>query len=175
MKNILIAKIIAPFGIKGALKLLVFSDDIKIFSKYQLYDNKQQPVKLTYNLASAKQTSSGIMIIAFIEGINNRNLIEQIIGSEFFINKNNLATPKKNEFYIESLINLKVFDDQNQQIGIIKQVHNHKAGPAIVIDFIEKNLQQKYANFYDFTFNSHFFSDPDFNNNSIIFYPPEII
>ena len=116
-----------------------------------------------------------MVLIAFSEGVSDRNLAEQMVGAEFFINKNSLPKPKKNEFYIESLINLQVFDNQNKQIGLIKQVHNHKAGPAVVIEFIEPELQQKYADFYDFAFNAHFFSDPDFNNNSIIFYPPEII
>ena len=175
MNDILIAKIVAPFGIKGGLKLLIFSDNLKTFSKYQLHDRNQQPIKFTYNISSAKNTSSGMVLIAFSEGVSDRNLAEQMVGAEFFINKNSLTKPNKNEFYIESLINLQVFDNQNKQIGLIKQVHNHKAGPAVVIEFIEPELQQKYADFYDFAFNAHFFSDPDFNNNSIIFYPPEII
>jgi len=175
MNYLLIAKVIAPFSIKGAVKLLVFSDNLKDFSKYQLFNQNQQPVKITYNLASAKNTASGIVLIAFIENINTRNLAEQAVGSEFFINKNSLPKTKKNQFYIENLINLQVFDSENKQIGIIKKVHQHKAGTTIVIEFSNLELQQKYVDFYDFTFNSHFFSDPDFNNNSIIFYPPEII
>ncbi len=175
MNYLLIAKVIAPFGIKGAVKLLVFSDNLQDFSKYQLFDKNQQPVKLIYNLSSAKNTASGIVLIAFIESINTRNLAEQIVSNEFFINKNSLPKTKKNQFYIENLISLQVFDSENQQIGIIKQVHQHKAGTTIVIEFSNLELQKKYADFYDFTFNSHFFSDPDFTNNSIIFYPPEII
>ena len=175
MNHLLIAKVISPFSIKGAVKLLVFSDNLKAFSKYQLFDKNQQPVKITYNLTSAKNTSSGIVLIAFIENVNTRNLVEQMVGSEFFVNKNNLPKTAKNQFYIESLIGLQVFDSQNNVIAVIKQVHQNKAGPAIMLEFSDANLQQKYNDFYDFAFTADFFSDPDFTNNSIIFYPPEII
>ena len=101
MNDILIAKIVAPFGIKGGLKLLIFSDNLKTFSKYQLHDRNQQPIKFTYNISSAKNTSSGMVLIAFSEGVSDRNLAEQMVGAEFFINKNSLPKPKKTNFILK--------------------------------------------------------------------------
>jgi len=175
INKILIAKIIAVFGIKGFVKLLIFSDDCNKISKYQLFDDNNQPITIRLNKDTTKNVADGVVVIARINNTQDRNDAQKLVGLQIFTDRESFIKTKKNEFYIQDLIGLTVLDDNSKAIGVIANAGSVAGKCLVQIDFSDEHLSQIYHNFNDFAFNNNFFSDPDFINKTIIFYLPEII
>ena len=66
------------------------------------------------------------------------------MGKEIWIEENSLEK-KSNEYFHRDLINTKVYDKNNQLLGIVSAIHNFGAG-----DLLELNGRFKYMiRFYD--------------------------
>ena len=159
-KKILIAKVTGAHGIKGDVKLTIFSSDIGNFEKYQLFDPQDQAIKIKI-LSKKKSISSTILgdcsVIAKIENIDNRNSAENIRNLEIFTFRSEFKKTKKNEFYIVDLIGLKVVDNQGQNIGIVKNVLHHGASPILEINFEKDKIPQGYEIVESIAFTNDFF------------------
>ena len=66
------------------------------------------------------------------------------MGKEIWVEENSLEK-KSNEYFHRDLINIKVYDTNNQLLGIVSAIHNFGAG-----DLLELNGRFKYMiRFYD--------------------------
>ena len=66
------------------------------------------------------------------------------MGKEIWVEENSLEK-KSNEYFHRDLINTKVYDTNNQLLGIVSAIHNFGAG-----DLLELNGSFKYMiRFYD--------------------------
>lgn len=112
-----IGKIIKPHGLKGEVK--VFEDtDFPRFMKnkkvFILIDNK--PVNLT--IETVKDTGKNL-IIKFKE-FSKIEEVENLRGFELYTNEK--PSLDIDEWEYQSLIGLKVYTDENQYVGIIKDI-----------------------------------------------------
>jgi len=177
-KKILIAKVISAFGIKGEVKIIVFSENYKNIEKYHLFDINNQTIKLCLsnkNKASIGSNSAGdFILIAKINDIDDRNKAELIRGMEIFTDRSNFKENKKNEFYIIDLIGLDVVK-QNIKIGKVINVFNHGAGAVIEIEFIHEFIPKGYQNIENFPFKNEFFPEINIENGYITIDLPEMV
>lgn len=128
MQNLIcVAKIVAAHGIKGQVKLKVFANDLSIYKKFFMKNNE-------ILLLNKIQNKSPDVSIAFVNGVNDRNLAETLIGTELFITKDQLPQLNDDEFYYENLVGIDVIV-HNEKIGIVSGVFNFGAG-----DFCEIKL-----------------------------------
>jgi 16S rRNA processing protein RimM len=137
--QILIAKITAPHGIKGEVKLISYlenSRDLEKYSSIVAKDNKNYKITLVRNI---KQN----IYIAKINDIKNRDQAENIRNMEFFIDKSELKELSNNQFYYNDLIGLDVKDDVGNKIGTISNVMNFGAGDLFEVDFISDNYNNQ--------------------------------
>ena len=72
-------------------------------------------------------------IIGKLKKCFDRNCVEKLKGKKIFTNKINLPKTKKNQFYVNDLINCKVLNSNNELLGKIINIDNFGAGDLINI------------------------------------------
>ena len=73
------------------------------------------------------------VIIAKIDGVNDRNSAELLRGIELFINRDELPELKDGEYYQADLIGMRVVRD-GITIGRVDNIQNYGAGDIIELD-----------------------------------------
>lgn len=130
MKRILLAKIAAPHGIKGLVKVLPYGEDLSLLDGTALYTGETGDKTLILKL----KNPMGKYILASIDGINDRNGAEDICGTDLYINRDDLPDIDENDtYYIEDLIDRTVINSSKDKIGKISAVHNFGAGDLLEI------------------------------------------
>lgn len=127
MQNLIcVAKIVAAHGIKGQVKIKSFADDLSLYKNFFLKNDQ------TLSLKKIQEKSPGILI-ATIENVVDRNQAETLIGTELFINQNQLPPLPDDEFYYEELIGRDVIVGSSK-IGVVIGVFNFGAGEFCEIE-----------------------------------------
>ncbi len=175
-KKILIAKVNSIFGIKGEVKLIVYSDEPHNIEKYRLYNSKEEEIKITIsnkNKTIVGNSSGNPIVIAKIAGVEDRTTAEKLRGQEFFANRDDFAKTKENEFYYSDLIGLQVIDENNNKIAIVNNVMDFGAGGIIEISFTKP--QQGFEKIENFSFKNEIFPEVNLKAGFIKMIIPQII
>lgn len=176
MKKVLIAKIISVFGIKGEVKMIVYSDDPLQMEKYQLSDRDGNQMKIKFRSKTAVKTSSGnAVLIAKIDDIDDRDKAEKLRGTEIFVDRENFEQVSSGEFYYVDLIGLDVIDINSNKIGKVINVCDYGGGGVIEIEFSIKDLPRNYQPVENFSFRSQIFPEVNLEKNFIRIVLPEIL
>jgi 16S rRNA processing protein RimM len=174
-KKILIGKIIAPFGIKGEVKIVSYCEEPLKIETYPLFDDKGRAVKLKIsnkNKAIIGTVSGEAILIAKIDGINDRNASEDLRGTQIFVNRKDFADTKDNEFYYVDLIGLDVINMNSQKIGKVINVLDHGAGAVIEIKF---DADVKAETIDNFPFTNAIFPEVNLRDGFIRIDVPEVV
>jgi len=136
--KILIAQVLAPFGIKGWLKIKSFTDPHENISTYKnfeiLIDDCLTKIEIE-NITFEKD------IKIKIKGIDDRTTAEQYLKKEIYIDRNELPSLGENEYYWQDLIGLQVFSEDKKNVGKVSNLIRTGANDVIVItDKEEKEL-----------------------------------
>ena len=128
--KILIAQILAPFGIKGWLKIKSFADPHENISTYKnfeiLIDDCLEKIDIE-NITFEKD------IKIKIKGIDDRTTAEQYLKKEIYIDRNELPSLGENEYYWQDLIGLQVFSEDKKNVGKVSNLIRTGANDVIVI------------------------------------------
>ena len=129
-KLVPIAEIIKPHGIKGELKILLYNEESRSLQKNKLVflgqNNFRKLVieKVHYSLKKSR--------IKFFE-INNKEDAESLRGKLINIYRSDLPALKKDEFYLNDLINFRIVDKSNNEYGIVKEVLHLPANDVLSV------------------------------------------
>ena len=97
-----------------------------------------------------------------------RDAAQALKGLNLFIPRSRLPELQDEEFYVEDLKGLSVFEN-NQKIGFVKSVRDHGAGDLVEIEFLNKK-----TDYFSFTLAN--FPEIDLGNKRLTFNrPAEII
>jgi 16S rRNA processing protein RimM len=129
-KLILVAKIGAPHGIKGMVKIISYMQIAEDIFNYKIITNEAKFVQIESHKAINAST-----FICKIKDIDDRNKAEEIKGLQLFINKAELPELSRDEFYVEDLKGRQVINLAGEIIGLINNVHNFGASDIIEIKF----------------------------------------
>jgi 16S rRNA processing protein RimM len=128
-KRICLAKIAAPHGIKGLVKLSFYGEDEQLLQAGPLYTSETGDDTLTLTL----KNPMGKYWLAEIEGVHDRNATEALKGTALYIERERLPDAPEGEYYYEDLIGLNVVDDAGEKIGTLLAVQNFGAGDLLEI------------------------------------------
>ncbi len=126
-KNLLcVGCITGPQGIQGQVKVRAFTEDpFDVVSYGPLMDETGAPL---FELTLLHQTQDSV-VIAQIEGVKTRTQAEFYKNTYLYVDKDRLPKLKEEEtYYHADLIGLKVFDLQDNLLGVIHEVHDFGAG-----------------------------------------------
>ena len=124
-KAIPLAVIIGAHGIKGEVRLKLFTDDVKNLKRHTSYDGG----KLT--LKSVRPNKDGA--IAAFDQITNRNAAEAARGTELVVSRDDLPPLEEGEYYYSDLVGLPCFSSDGTDLGRCIAVYNFGAGDVLEI------------------------------------------
>ena len=120
-KPVCVGKIASPHGVRGLVKISPYCEDVRLIEQVASH-------KITI------KSSSGKHLLAEIEGVNSREEVRAIQGTELFIERDKLPEIEDdNTFYYEDLVGLKTVDEDGNEAGKVIAVHNFGAGDLLEI------------------------------------------
>ena len=123
--------ITSTHGIKGEVKVFPTTDNPKRFKKNieLILDTGKEEILLT--VESVKFFKQ--FVILKFKGIDNINDIEKYKSKSLYVTRANAVRLRKDEYFIADLIGLKVMTDEEQQLGILKDVLQTGANDVYVV------------------------------------------
>ncbi len=127
--KILVGKIVAPQGIRGDVRIQTFSEKPQDFQKFKIQSSKFKESDFRFIRAIPNST----VIVAHINGFDDRNAAETLRGTELYIDRGTLPELSSDEYYQTDLIGFTVVRN-NDTIGIVAGFQNFGAGDIIELD-----------------------------------------
>lgn len=122
-------------GVRGEVKVFPTTDDVKRFKKLKeviLDTGKEQVVLEIEGVKFFKQFA----ILKF-KDIDNIDDVMKYKGKSLFVTRENAVKLKKDEYFIADLIGLKVIDEEEKEIGTLRDVMETGANDVYVIDCVD--------------------------------------
>ena len=133
MEDLLTVGIITTaHGVHGEVKVYPTTDDVKRFKKCKeliLDDKKNQRRVKLLSVKFFKQ-----FVIIKIEGIDTMDDALKLKNASLLVTRDMAVKCEKDEYFIADLIGLKVFDEDNNLIGIVSEVYQTGANDVYEIE-----------------------------------------
>jgi 16S rRNA processing protein RimM len=126
---ICVARIGAPHGVRGAVKLWTFTEDplaVKRYGPLATRDGAR-----SFEVATAREAKGHL--VATLKGIATREEAERLNGIELYIAREKLPQTDADEYYHADLIGLAAVNAADEPIGRVIAIHNFGAGDIIEI------------------------------------------
>lgn len=129
-KLLLVGRIGAAHGIKGEVRVQSFTEDpLALVSYGPLSTNKPG---LVIRILAARTTTN--VLVARLEGVNDRNAAEKLNGVELYIDRALLPDPDdEDDFYHADLLGLRAQLADGTVLGKVSAVPNFGAGDLIEV------------------------------------------
>ncbi len=129
---ILIARIGAPHGVNGAVRVKAFTGDAAAIGDYGPLVAKDGRVFEISHLRSDKS----VVIVTFA-GIDDRDTAQELNGSDLYIKRSVLpASDDADEFYHADLIGLVAVTPDGEGLGTVVAVHDFGAGEMLEVELV---------------------------------------
>jgi 16S rRNA processing protein RimM len=126
-RRIALAAVAGAHGIKGEVRLKLFSDSVESLSRHsKLYVGETERRLLSVR--------AGKMPVARFEGIGGRAAAEALRGSLVEIDRSSLPPLEEGEYYHADLIGLPAVDGAGNPVGTVAAVENYGAGDLLEIE-----------------------------------------
>ncbi len=127
---ILIARIGAPHGVKGAVRVKAFTGDPVAIGEYGPLVSKDGRVFAISHLRPDKT----VVIVSFA-GVDDRDAAQALNGTELYVARSALpASDDADEFYHADLIGLAALTPDSKRLGTVIAVHDFGAGDMLEIE-----------------------------------------
>lgn len=123
--------ITSTHGVRGEVKVFPTTDDPHRFKRLKeviLDTGKDEIVLEVEGVKFFKQ-----FVILKFKGFDNINDIEKYRQKSLYVTRQNAVRLKKDEYFVADLMGMKVVDEQNAEIGILKDVMETGANDVYVI------------------------------------------
>jgi len=126
MQLITVGKIVKPVGLKGEVKVLLFTKDAGVFAALKQVYISGSAVGVT------KARPAGGFVYMFLDGVADCNAAEKLRGAEVQIDRAKAKQPDEDEYFVADLIGCKVIADGGD-IGILTEVLAYGAADVFVV------------------------------------------
>lgn len=116
-----VAKITACFGVKGKLRVQLFSkDDLHLngVKKIRIGHEDSDTEGAELNTVEYQQKS----VVISVEGVNDRTGAESLVGKLIFLDKSSISPPQTGKYYVHDIIGCEVFSVDGERLGQITDV-----------------------------------------------------
>jgi 16S rRNA processing protein RimM len=127
--RVCVARIGAPHGVRGEIRLRVFAQDPAAVMQYgplEIEDGSRR-----FEIESLRPAKGHL--IARLRGISDRAAAEQLTNVDLYVARAKLPPAAEDEFYHADLIGLSAYDRQGRGMGKVVAVHNFGAGDLLEI------------------------------------------
>ena len=129
----LIGEIVKPHGIRGEVKVYLFSEqpeNLKQYKKIVLQEPTDRGQE-TYSVVKSRE--QGKLGILQLEGVGTREAAEALQGSKICLNKADFPTLDSDEYYWHQLEGLVVMTESGQELGRVSRLFNTTAHDIMVV------------------------------------------
>ena len=126
---VLLGIVIGAYGIRGQVRLRSFASfpcDIGSYGSLQDANGRQ------YEISSVR-LAKGDIIICNLSGVDDRNAVEALVGTELFVPRSVFKSDDSDSYYHIDLIGLSVIDESGEKLGQVVNVCNYGAGDLLEI------------------------------------------
>ena len=161
-----------PHGIKGAFQFHLYNQEESNLSKGSKI--KLMPLGDDSSLNSSgeiftiKSINFGNKTICVLEGVENRNLVEELIPFTIHLERSKFAEPDEDEIYLSDLEGLDVLNQEKEKIGTVKTFYDHGATPVLVVEHLNGKVTE-------LPFVESFFPEVDLENEYVVMINPEVM
>ena len=122
-----LAAVAGAHGVKGELRLKLFSDSIDSLSRHE----KMHLGSAERRLLAIRDSGKGA--VARFEGIDDRSAAEALRGALVEVDRSALPPLAEGEYYHADLIGLPAIDSDGKPLGVVVGVDNYGAGDLLEI------------------------------------------
>ena len=127
-RRIALAAVAGAHGVKGELRLKLFSDSVESLSRHEtVYVGGVERRLLSIR-------DGGNLAVARIDGIADRSAAEALRGSLVEVDRSALPPLDEGEYYHADLIGLSAVDSEGTVVGTVIAVENYGAGDLLEIE-----------------------------------------
>ncbi|GAA0820799.1 ribosome maturation factor RimM [Colwellia sp. D2M02] len=130
-KEITLGKVGAVYGIKGWLKIHSFTDDPDAILDYFPWSLKLGNNIQTVKITDWRKHNKGLIVK--VQGIDDRDIAQALVGSEIFINELALPELPEGDFYWRDLIGMSVVTSQGYDLGVVTEMMETGANDVLVV------------------------------------------
>ena len=129
----LIGEIVKPHGIRGEVKVYLFSEQPENLKKYkkivlqELTDSAQE----TYTVVKSRE--QGKLAILQLEGVVTREEAEALQGKKIWVEKADFPALDSDEYYWYQLKGLVIVTETGQELGRVTELFNTTAHDIMVV------------------------------------------
>ena len=128
MTRITLAAIAGAHGVRGELRLKLFTDDVAALKAHDTVLVNGTPRRLLSAGGTAKSP------IARLEGISDRSVAEALRGSLIEVERDALPPLEDGEYYHSDLLGLACIDKDGTAVGTVAAVENFGAGDLLEVE-----------------------------------------
>ena len=127
-KRVALAAVAGAHGVKGEVRLKLFSDSIASLTKHA----KVFVGGVEHRLLGVRD--GGKTAVARFEGIADRTAVEALRGQLVEVDRADLPPLEEGEFYHADVLGLPCVDRDGQAVGIVAAVENFGAGDLLEVE-----------------------------------------
>jgi len=133
-------------GLKGWLKVFSHtSPRLQITQYSQWFLRKPNDDWRAYKVINGRV--QGKNIIAQLEGVNERNQVEALIGSEISVLSEQLEDLQEGEYYWKDLIGIEVKTKLGESLGKLEWIFNSGSNDVLVVKSLEPEKKERMIPF----------------------------
>ena len=123
--------ITSTHGVRGEVKVYPTTDDVKRFKKLKdiILDTGKE--KMPLEIEGVKFFKQ--MVILKFKGLDNMNDVEKFRQKSLYVTRANAVRLRKDEYFIADLIGIKVYDEEDKELGVLEDVMVTGANDVYVI------------------------------------------
>jgi 16S rRNA processing protein RimM len=126
---ICVARIGAPHGVRGAVKLWTFTEDALAVTHYGPLMTKDGARQ--FEVTHVHEAKGHL--VATLKGIATREEAERLNGVELYVAREKLPDTSEDEYYHADLIGLAAVNAAGEPLGRVIAIHNFGAGDIIEV------------------------------------------
>ena len=145
---IVLAAIAGAHGIRGEVRLKLFTDDAKSLARHARFDAGGRALAL-----QAIRPDKPGMAVARLEGITDRNMAEALRGLQLAVPRDALPPLAEGEYYVADYIGMTVVDETGAPVGHVTSIENYGAsdildiarngGGSVMVPFVDSVVREE--------------------------------
>ena len=128
-------------GIRGEVKVFPMTDDVRRFRDLDRVKLDTGKGYLDLEIENVRFFKN--MVILKFKGVNNINDIEKYKGCGLWITRDQAVELEEDEYFVADLIGLRVIDEQENEIGSVKDVISTGANDVYIVDRNNRKYEDK--------------------------------
>jgi 16S rRNA processing protein RimM len=128
---ILLGRVVGAFGVRGQVKIESWTEPRDAIFRYQPWTLRDEAGHQR-ELKGARGRESGKSLVATFPGIEDRDAVEALRGTEIFVPRSALPPPKPGEYYWVDLEGLRVLNADGSDFGTVSHLFSTGSNDVLV-------------------------------------------